>query len=86
LAEHKERCFANQQTWHAHLDKLGITELKVSPDPVGIATEAALSGRVKAHGGLRCGQGLFYRKRIERIGIIVARRRSRLRRCRQCLW
>jgi hypothetical protein len=50
LAEHKERCFADQQAWQAHLDKLAITELKVSPDPVLIATEAALWGSVKAHG------------------------------------
>lgn len=49
LAEHKKRCFVNQQAWRAHLDKLGITELKVSPDPVPIATEAALWGSVKAH-------------------------------------
>jgi hypothetical protein len=33
LAEHPDRCFADQQAWHAHLDKLGITELKVSPAP-----------------------------------------------------
>jgi hypothetical protein len=50
LAEHPDRCFADQPAWHAHLDKLGITELKVSPDPVLIATEAALWGSVKAHG------------------------------------
>jgi hypothetical protein len=50
LAEHPDRCFCDQQAWHAHLDKLGITQLKVSPDPVLIATEAALWGSVKAHG------------------------------------
>jgi len=50
LAEHPDHCFSDQQAWHAHLDKLGITELKISPDPVLIATEAALWGSVKAHG------------------------------------
>src|ERR1022692_1653145 len=35
-----------------HLDRLGITTLKVTPDPVCIATEGALWGSVKAHGFL----------------------------------
>jgi hypothetical protein len=55
LAEHPERCFANQAAWTAHLEKLGIAALKVSPDPVLIATEGALWGSVKAHGFLRDG-------------------------------
>ena len=38
--------------WQAHLDRLGITALKVTPDPVLIATEGALWGSVKAHGFL----------------------------------
>src|SRR6266852_1081061 len=50
LAEHPDRCFSDQQAWHAHLDKLCITELKDSPVTVMIATEAALWGSVKAHG------------------------------------
>jgi hypothetical protein len=45
LAEHPDRCFADQRTWNAHLEKLGITALKVNPDPVLIATEGANSGR-----------------------------------------
>jgi len=50
LAEHPDRCFADQRAWNAHLEKLGITALKVNPDPVLIATEGALWGSVKAHG------------------------------------
>jgi len=46
LDEHPDRSFADQQAWHAHLDKLGIAQLKVNPDPVLIATEAALWGSV----------------------------------------
>jgi len=50
LAEHPDRCFADQRAWNAHLEKLGITALKVNPDPVLVATEAALWGSIKAHG------------------------------------
>ena len=53
LAEHPDRCFADQQAWNTHLDRLGIPALKVNPDPVLIATEGALWGSVKAHGFLR---------------------------------
>jgi hypothetical protein len=52
LAEHPDRCFADQRAWNTHLEKLGITALKVNPDPVLIATEGALWGSVKAHGFL----------------------------------
>jgi Transposase IS66 family len=52
LAEHPDRSFADQAAWNAHLEKLGITGLKVTPDPVTIATEAALWGSIKAHGFL----------------------------------
>ena len=52
LAEHPDRCFADQPAWSAHLDQLGIPALKVNPDPVLIATEGALWGSVKAHGFL----------------------------------
>src|ERR1700726_1733663 len=52
LAEHPDRCFTDQQTFNAHLTKLGITDLKVNPDPVMVATEGALWGSVKAHGFL----------------------------------
>jgi len=50
LAQHSDRCFPDGKAWNAHLDALGITALKVSPDPVLIATEGALWGSIKAHG------------------------------------
>jgi hypothetical protein len=52
LLEHPARCFADQAAWNGHLDELGISALKVNPDPVLIATEGALWGSVKAHGFL----------------------------------
>ena len=42
--------FADRAAWLAHLDTLGITALKVHPDPVKIATEAALWGSIVDHG------------------------------------
>jgi Transposase IS66 family len=50
LAEHDDKHFADRAAWQAHLDRLGVTALKVTPDPVLIATEGALWGSVKAHG------------------------------------
>ena len=50
LIAHPDRCFADRNAWHAHLERLGISALKVHPDPVLIATEGALWGSVKAHG------------------------------------
>ena len=52
LAQHPDRVFANKAAWTAHLDRLGIAALKVSPDPVMVATEGALWGSIKAHGFL----------------------------------
>jgi hypothetical protein len=52
LAEHPDKSFVNQAAFTAHLDRLGISALKVNPDPVLIATEGALWGSVKAHGFL----------------------------------
>ncbi|GDY24042.1 hypothetical protein LBMAG56_53890 [Verrucomicrobiota bacterium] len=49
LAEHEESHFADRQAWQAHLDRLAITALEVTPDPVRIATEGALWGSIKAH-------------------------------------
>ena len=34
----------------AHLERLGITTLTVTPDPVRIATEGAVWGSIQAHG------------------------------------
>jgi hypothetical protein len=50
LTEHADKRFADRATWLAHLDRLGVTTLKVMPDPVLIATEGALWGSIKAHG------------------------------------
>ena len=52
LAEHPNRVFPDSAAWSAHLQKLGISALKVNPDPVMVATEGALWGSVKAHGFL----------------------------------
>src|ERR1700687_1748662 len=52
LIEHPDRCFAGHNAWNAHLEALGVSALKVNPDPVMVATEAALWGSVKAHGFL----------------------------------
>ena len=48
LAEHPDRFFHDHAAWTAHLDRLGISALKVTPDPVTTATEGALWGSVKA--------------------------------------
>ena len=53
LAAHTDRHFANANAWVEHLERLAITDLKVTPDPVCIATEGALWGSVVAHGFLR---------------------------------
>ena len=50
LADHSQRCFADQAAWQAHLDALGISALEVTPEPVKIATEAALWGTLHHYG------------------------------------
>jgi hypothetical protein len=50
LAEHPERHFADEAAWLCHLERLGITALTVTPDPIRIATEGAVWGSIKAHG------------------------------------
>jgi hypothetical protein len=50
LVEHPDRCFAGEKAWRAHLERLGISALKVNPDPVMVATEGALWGSIKEHG------------------------------------
>jgi hypothetical protein len=52
LATHRQTQFADQAAWQAHLDRLGISALQVTPDPVCVATEGALWGSVQAHGFL----------------------------------
>src|SRR3954452_3277763 len=50
LAGQPERHFPDRAAWQAHLERLGIADLTVTPDPVRIATEGALWGAIKAHG------------------------------------
>jgi hypothetical protein len=50
LAAHPQRRFADQAAWMQHLEQLGIADLRVTPDPVRVATEAAVWGAVRAHG------------------------------------
>jgi Transposase IS66 family len=52
LAGQSETRFAERGAWQAHLERLGIPTLEVTPDPVLIATEGALWGSIKAHGFL----------------------------------
>jgi len=53
LAEHPKKQFADAAAWQAHLERLGITALAVTPNPVQIATEGALWGSIHAHEFLR---------------------------------
>jgi len=53
LAAHRQTRFADQAAWQMHLDRLGISALQVTPDPVCIATEGALWGSIQAHRLLR---------------------------------
>ncbi len=46
----REQRFAGRDAFMAHLQRLGLTDLKVKPDPVQIATEAALWGSVAEQG------------------------------------
>lgn len=50
LAAQPQTRFVTQAAWQAHLDRLGISALQVTPDPVQIATEGALWGSIHAHG------------------------------------
>jgi len=50
LAAHTKKGFADRNAWMAHLKKLGITGLEVTPDPVRVATEGALWGSIAAQG------------------------------------
>jgi hypothetical protein len=53
LAQHPDKQFADPQAWQAHLQRLGITELSVTADPLQIATEGALWGSIQSHDFLR---------------------------------
>lgn len=52
LAAAPQRRFADHGAWQAHLQHLGIANLRVTPDPVRITTEAALWGAVVDQGFL----------------------------------
>jgi len=45
-----EKRFDDRAAWLAHLDRLGFNTMKVTPDPVQIASEGASWGSVQAHG------------------------------------
>jgi hypothetical protein len=53
LAEHSDKHFADQASWRAHLDRLGISALNVTPEPLQIASEGALWGSIQGHDFLR---------------------------------
>ena len=44
------RLFADTSAWSAHLARLGVDTLAVTPDPVQVATEGALWGAICHHG------------------------------------
>jgi hypothetical protein len=50
LKQHEARIFSSAADWERHLRALGLNELKVAPDPVLIATEAALWGAIRHQG------------------------------------
>lgn len=53
LAGHAQRIFPSLEQWQRHLGALGLCDLKVVPDPVLIASEAALWGAIRHQGLLR---------------------------------
>ena len=50
LDAHPAKLFADASAWAAHLARLGIDTLAVTPDPVQMATEGALWGAICHHG------------------------------------
>jgi hypothetical protein len=52
LADHEERIFSRPEDWARHLQALGLSDLKVAPDPVLIASEGALWGAIRHQGRL----------------------------------
>ena len=52
LSGAKVREFGGDAEWRAHLTALGITEMKVAPNPARVASEAALWGAIQAEGRL----------------------------------
>jgi hypothetical protein len=52
LAASAQKVFADSVAWQAHLAALGLDQLAVEPNPVKIATEAAMWGAIRHHGFL----------------------------------
>src|SRR5579863_10335022 len=52
LANHPEKRFTDENAWRRHLQTLRFDTFAIKPDPVKIATEAALWGAI-------CDQGLL---------------------------
>jgi hypothetical protein len=50
LAAHPVQHFPDKAAWVNHLERLGISALAVTPDPIRIATAGAVWGSLKAHG------------------------------------
>jgi Transposase IS66 family len=50
LASHENRIFQSPDDWQRHLQALGVSALKVTPDPVLIASEGALWGAIRHQG------------------------------------
>ena len=48
--EHKARIFSSAGDWESYLHALGLSAMKVAPDPVLIASEAALWGAIHHQG------------------------------------
>src|SRR6266478_7865608 len=53
FAAHKEHIFSRPEDWERHLQALGLTDLKVAPDPVLIASEGAPWGAIRHQGLLQ---------------------------------
>lgn len=53
FAAYVDTVFSSRQEWEHCLDALGLTGMKVTPDPVQIASEAALWGAIRHQGLLQ---------------------------------
>ncbi len=50
FTQHKDRIFSSPKDWERHLQALALSEIKVLPDPILIASEAALWGAIHHQG------------------------------------